>query len=119
MKTLFLLVLNTVSNLIKTRNLKGIVYEPNSFYKFSFNDLVELSNFLGVDIYEFENEKEKLIHKSTSINKFLKNIEDVILLIIFGIPSILLILLFSFIALIFQGRPVFYTQSRVGENGNY
>ena len=111
--------LNTVSNLIKTRNLKGIVYEPNSFYKFSFNDLVELSNFLGVDIYEFENEKRKLIHKSTSINKFLKNIEDVILLIIFGIPSILLILLFSFIALIFQGRPVFYTQSRVGENGNY
>ena len=65
--------LNEVSALIKTRHLKGIVFQKYSSNNFKFQDLVEVSNFIGLDIYEIKEEKLKLIHKSTSINKFIKN----------------------------------------------
>ena len=111
--------LNDVSILIKTRHLKGIVFQKYSSNNFKFQDLVEVSNFIGLDIYEIKDEKLKLIHKSTSINKFIKNLEDLILLALFGIPSIILLVVFSIVLLLFQGRPIFYKQTRVGENGKY
>ena len=64
-------------------------------------------------------EKFNLIHKSTNINKPLKNLEDVILLILLGPPLIILTIIFSILVLLFQGRPIFFKQNRVGENGNY
>ena len=111
--------LNDVSILIKTRHLKGIVFQKYSSNNFKFQDLVEVSNFIGLDIYEIKDEKLKLIHKSTSINKFIKNLEDLILLALFGIPSIILLVVFSIVLFLFQGRPIFYKQTRVGENGKY
>ena len=111
--------LNEISALIKTRHLKGIVFQKYSSNNFKFQDLVEVSNFIGLDIYEIKEEKLKLIHKSTSINKFIKNLEDLFLLALFGIPSIILLTIFSIVLLLFQGRPIFYKQIRVGENGKY
>ena len=111
--------LNEVSALIKTGHLKGIVFQKYSSSNFKFQDLVEVSNFIGLDVYEIKDEKLKLIHKSTSINKFIKNLEDLFLLALFGIPSIILLVVFSIVLFLFQGRPIFYKQIRVGENGKY
>lgn len=111
--------LNQASNLLKKKNLKGIVYNDSLNRKFKLEDIIEISNFLGVDVLEKKKDKLNLIHKSTNINKPLKNFEDVILLILLGIPLIILILIFSILVFIFQGRPIFFKQNRVGENGNY
>ena len=111
--------LNQASNLLKKKNLKGIVYNDSLNRKFKLEDIIEISNFLGVDVLEKKKDKLNLIHKSTNINKPLKNFEDVILLILLGIPLIILTLIFSILVFIFQGRPIFFKQIRVGENGNY
>jgi len=111
--------LNKASNLLKKKNLKGIVYNDSLNRKFKLEDIIEISNFLGVDVLEKKKDKLNLIHKSTNINKPLKNFEDVILLILLGIPLIILTLIFSILVFIFQGRPIFFKQNRVGENGNY
>ena len=111
--------LNQASNLLKKKNLKGIVYSNSSNRKFKLEDIIEISNFLGVDVFEMKKDKVNLIHKSTNINKPLKNFEDVILLILLGIPLIILTFIFSILVFMFQGRPVFFKQNRVGENGNY
>ncbi len=111
--------LNQASNLLKKKNLKGIVYNDSLNRKFKLEDIIEISNFLGVDVLEKKKDKLNLIHKSTNINKPLKNFEDVILLILLGIPLIILTLIFSILVFIFQGRPIFFKQNRVGENGNY
>tara|TARA_B100001564_G_C20630417_1_gene666875 strand:+ start:415 stop:1644 length:1230 start_codon:yes stop_codon:yes gene_type:complete len=108
-----------VSSYLKKQNLKGIIYSNAENIELNFESIVDVSNFLGIDIYEEKDKKFNLIHKSTSINKPLKNFEDILLLIFFGIPIIILILLISVIVLIFQGRPIFYKQLRVGEGGNY
>ena len=107
------------SSYLKKQNLKGIIYSNAENIELNFESIVDVSNFLGIDIYEEKDKKFNLIHKSTSINKPLKNFEDILLLIFFGIPIIILILLISVIVLIFQGRPIFYKQLRVGEGGNY
>lgn len=111
--------LNQASNLLKNKNLKGIVFNDHLNAKFKLEDIIEISNFLGVDVVEKKKEKFNLIHKSTNINKPLKNLEDVILLILLGIPLIILTIVFSILVLLFQGRPIFFKQKRVGENGNY
>ena len=111
--------LNQASNLLKNKNLKGIVFNDHLNAKFKLEDIIEISNFLGVDVVEKKKEKFNLIHKSTNINKPLKNFEDVILLILLGIPLIILTIVFSILVLLFQGRPIFFKQKRVGENGNY
>ena len=111
--------LNQASNLLKNKNLKGIVFNNHLNAKFKLEDIIEISNFLGVDVVEKKKEKFNLIHKSTNINKPLKNLEDVILLILLGIPLIILTIVFSILVLLFQGRPIFFKQKRVGENGNY
>ena len=71
--------LNQASNLLKKKNLKGIVYNDSLNRKFKLEDIIEISNFLGVDVLEKKKDKLNLIHKSTNINKPLKNFEDVIL----------------------------------------
>ena len=111
--------LNQASNLLKNKNLKGIVFNDHLNAKFKLEDIIEISNFLGVDVLEKKKDKLYLIHKSTNINKPLKNLEDVILLILLGIPLIILTIIFSILVLLFQGRPIFFKQKRVGENGNY
>ncbi len=111
--------LNQASNLLKNKNLKGIVFNDYLNSKFKLEDIIEISNFLGVDVLEKKKDKLNLIHKSTNINKPLKNLEDVILLILLGIPLIILTIIFSILVLLFQGRPIFFKQNRVGENGNY
>ena len=63
--------------------------------------------------------KFKLIHKSTSLNKVIKNLEDAVLLTLIIPIAAFLITFFAIILLIFDGRPIFYTQSRVGLNGRY
>ena len=78
--------LNQASNLLKNKNLKGIVFNDHLNAKFKLEDIIEISNFLGVDVVEKKKEKFNLIHKSTNINKPLKNLEDVILLIIIWHP---------------------------------
>ena len=111
--------LNQASNLLKNKNLKGIVFNDYLNSKFKLEDIIEISNFLGVDVLEKKKDKLNLIHKSTNINKPLKNLEDVILLILLGPPLIILTIIFSILVLLFQGRPIFFKQNRVGENGNY
>ena len=111
--------LNQASNLLKNKNLKGIIFNNYLNAKFKLEDIIEISNFLGVDVFQRNKDKLNLIHKSTSINKPLKNLEDVILLILLGIPLIILTVIFSILVLLFQGRPIFFKQKRVGENGNY
>ena len=78
--------LNQASNLLKNKNLKGIVFNDYLNSKFKLEDIIEISNFLGVDVLEKKKDKLNLIHKSTNINKPLKNLEDVILLILLGPP---------------------------------
>ena len=63
--------------------------------------------------------KFKLFHKSTSLNKIIKNLEDAVLLTLITPFAVFLLTFFAIILLIFDGRPVFYTQSRVGLNGRY
>tara|TARA_X000000368_G_C22978356_1_gene688705 strand:- start:98 stop:1327 length:1230 start_codon:yes stop_codon:yes gene_type:complete len=107
------------SSYLKKQNLRGIVYSNTKTIEINFESIVEVSNFLGIDIYEERDNKFHLTHKSTSINKPLKNFEDILLLIFFGIPITFLILIISIFVFIFQGRPIFYKQLRVGECGNY
>jgi lipopolysaccharide/colanic/teichoic acid biosynthesis glycosyltransferase len=112
-------LLEITSKSVKKYALRGFIYKQSKPLRFNFENIVEISNFLGIDIYEEHDGKFKLVHKSTSINKPLKNLEDIILLILFGIPIACLIFIVSIIILIFQGRPIFYKQIRVGENGKY
>ena len=111
--------LDIASKSMKRYALRGFVYKQSKPLRYNFENIIEISNFLGIDIYEEHEKKFKLVHKSTSINKPLKNLEDIILLILLGIPFAFIIFVVSIIILIFQGRPIFYKQIRVGENGKY
>ena len=112
-------LLDALTSLLKSSNLRGLIFNKNKFEELSFHEVIEISNYFGINVYEFKNEKYKLIHKSTSLNKFIKNLEDVLLLTIFLPVFLILIVPLSAIVLIFQGRPIFYTQNRVGLNGRY
>ena len=112
-------LLDLSSTLLKDKNLTGLVFSEKKIEKFSFKEIIEISNYFGINIYELKGGKFKLIHKSTSLNKVIKNFEDAVLLTLIIPIAAFLITFFAFILLIFDGRPIFYTQSRVGLNGRY
>ena len=111
--------LDLTSRLLKEGSLQGLVFSKDKIVHFSFKEIVEISNYFGINIYELKNDKYKLIHKSTSLNRFIKNLEDAFLLIFLLPISIVLIAFFGLILLMFDGRPIFYRQPRVGLNGRY
>lgn len=111
--------LDTLSELLTKKNLKGLIYDNQNFNKLGFDQVIELSNFLGVNIYENNKNKYRVIHESTSLNNLIKNIEDIILLILLIPVFVPLCLLISLTVLIFDGFPIIYTQNRVGLNGRY
>ena len=112
-------LLDTLTELLKSSNLRGLIFNQGEYENLSFHDVVEISNYFGINIYEITNGKYKLVHKSTSLNKVLKNFEDVFLLTIVLPFSLFFMVILSLVILIFQGRPIFYTQDRVGLNGRY
>ena len=112
-------LLDLSSSLLKDNNLTGLVFSEKKIEKFSFKEIIEISNYFGINIYELKGGKFKLIHKSTSLNKVIKNLEDAFLLTLTIPFAAILITFFAIILLIFDGRPVFYTQARVGLNGKY
>ena len=112
-------LLDLSSTLLKDKNLTGLVFSDKKIEKFSFKEIIEISNYFGINIYELKSGKFKLIHKSTSLNKVIKNLEDAVLVTLIIPISAFLITFFAIILLIFDGRPIFYTQSRVGLNGKY
>ena len=107
------------STLLKDKNLTGLVFSEKKIEKFSFKEIIEISNYFGINIYELKSGKFKLIHKSTSLNKVIKNLEDAVLVTLIIPIAAFLITFFAIILLIFDGRPIFYTQPRVGLNGRY
>jgi len=112
-------LLDTLTELLKSSNLRGLIFNQSESENLSFHEVVEISNYFGINIYEIINDKYKLIHKSTSLSKVLKNFEDVFLLTLVLPFSLFIMASLSFLLLIFQGRPIFYTQDRVGLNGRY
>ena len=112
-------LLDLSSTLLKDKNLTGLVFSDKKIEKFSFKEIIEISNYFGINIYELKSGKFKLIHKSTSLNKVIKNLEDAVLVTLIIPIAAFLIIFFAIILLIFDGRPIFYTQSRVGLNGRY
>ena len=112
-------LLDLSSTLLKDKNLTGLVFSDKKIENFSFKEIIEISNYFGINIYELKSGKFKLIHKSTSLNKVIKNLEDAVLLTLIIPIAAFLITFFAIILLIFDGRPIFYTQSRVGLNGRY
>ena len=80
-------------------------------------NIVELANFLGVDIFILQDKKFKLLHSSSSLNNILKNFLDVVILILFSPIFLFLIIIFSVLVFLFDGTPIFYTQDRVGIKG--
>ena len=112
-------LLDTLTELLKSSNLRGLIFNQSESEDLSFHEIVEISNYFGINIYEIINDKYKLVHKSTSLSTVLKNFEDVFLLTLV-LPFFLFIMVpLSLVILIFQGRPIFYTQDRVGLNGRY
>ena len=112
-------LLDLSSSLLKDNNLTGLVFSEKKIEKFSFKEIIEISNYFGINIYELKGGKFKLIHKSTSLNKVIKNLEDAVLVTLIIPIAAFLITFFAIILLIFDGRPIFYTQPRVGLNGRY
>ena len=107
----------TVFQQLNFNNLKGLIYDEYAFKSLGFENIVELANFLGVDIFVLQDKKFKLIHNSSTLNNILKNFLDVIILTIFSPIFLLLILIFSILVFLFDGMPIFYTQDRVGIKG--
>ena len=112
-------LLDTLTALLKSSNLRGLIFNQSESENLSFHDIVEISNYFGINIYEIINDKYKLVHKSTSLSTVLKNFEDVFLLTLVLPISLFIMAPLSLVILIFQGRPIFYTQDRVGLNGRY
>jgi len=112
-------LLDLSSTLLKDKNLTGLVFSEKKIEKFSFKEIIEISDYFGINIYELKSGKFKLIHKSTSLNKVIKNLEDAVLVTLIIPIAAFLITFFAIILLIFDGRPIFYTQFRVGLNGRY
>ena len=112
-------LLDTLTALLKSSNLRGLIFNQRESENLSFHDIIEISNYFGINIYEIINDKYKLVHKSTSLSTVLKNFEDVFLLTLVLPISLFIMAPLSLVILIFQGRPIFYTQDRVGLNGRY
>lgn len=102
---------------LNSNNLKGLLYHEYAFKSLGFENIVELANFLGVDIFVLQDKKFKLLHSSSSLNNILKNFLDVVILILFSPIFLFLIIIFSVLVFLFDGTPIFYTQDRVGIKG--
>ena len=109
--------IKTVFEQLNSNNLKGLLFHEHAFKSLGFENIVELANFLGVDIFILQDKKFKLLHSSSSLNNILKNILDVVILILFSPIFLFLIIIFSVLVFLFDGTPIFYTQDRVGIKG--
>ena len=109
--------IKTVFEQLNSNNLKGLLYHEYAFKSLGFENIVELANFLGVDIFILQDKKFKLLHSSSSLNNILKNFLDVVILILFSPIFLFLIIIFSVLVFLFDGTPIFYTQDRVGIKG--
>ena len=110
---------NTVSKEITSSNLTGLIHDKTIFDRLGFENIIEITNFLGVNIYSIENNKLNIIHKSSNLNNIIKNFLDIFILLLFSPIFIALLIFFSLLVLIFDGTPIFYTQTRVGLNGRF
>jgi len=108
-----------ISSLMKDDQVRGLILTKKDTDSLSFTQLIDISNFFGFDIYQLETDKLKTLHRSDSLNKLIKNIEDVILLTFLGPLSVLIITVTSILVLLIDGLPIFYKQDRVGLNGRY
>ena len=108
-----------ISSLMKDDQVRGLILTKKDTDSLSFTQLIDISNFFGFDIYQIERDKLKTLHRSDSLNKLIKNIEDVILLTFLGPLSVLIITVTSILVLLIDGLPIFYKQDRVGLNGRY
>ena len=108
-----------ISSLMKDDQVRGLILTKKDTDSLSFTQLIDISNFFGFDIYQIERDKLKTLHRSDSLNKLIKNIEDVILLTFLGPLSVLIIIITSIFVLLIDGLPIFYKQDRVGLNGKY
>ena len=104
---------------MKDDQVRGLILTKKDIDSLSFKQLIDISNFFGFDIYQLEHDKLKTLHRSDSLNKLIKNIEDVILLTFLGPLSVLIIIVTSIFGLFIDGLPIFYKQDRVGLNGRY
>ena len=109
--------IKTVFEQLNSNNLKGLLFHEHAFQSLGFENIVELANFLGVDIFILQDKKFKLLHSSSSLNNILKNFLDVVILILFSPIFLFLIIIFSVLVFLFDGTPIFYTQDRVGIKG--
>ena len=109
--------IKTVFEQLNSNNLKGLLFNEHAFKSLGFENIVELANFLGVDIFTLQDKKFKLLHSSSSLNNILKNFLDIVILILFSPIFLFLIIIFSVLVFLFDGTPIFYTQDRVGIKG--
>ena len=107
----------TVSKEISSRNLTGLIHDKEIFNRLGFEKIIEVSNFLGVNIYSMEDSKLTIIHKTSNLNNILKNFLDIFILLLFSPIFIALLIFFSLLVFIIDGAPIFYSQTRVGLNG--
>lgn len=102
---------------LKNKNLTGIIINSQESSNVLYKQLLELSNFFGIELFELKRSKLKLIHKPSKLNMVVKNLEDLTLsLLLLPVFSVVLII-FAVVIVIFDGFPIFYVQKRVGQNG--
>lgn len=111
------IILNTISTLLKEKSINGILVDIASVPGNNLNKIIEISNYLGLDILTFEN--FKTYHKSTSINRVLKNFEDIVLIIFLTPIFLVTFIVVSLIIFFIDGKPIIFSQTRVGANGEY
>jgi len=110
---------NCVSKELTSSNLTGLIHDKTIFDRVGFENIIEITNFLGVNIYSIEDNKLNILHKSSNLNNIIKNFLDIFILLLFSPIFIALIMIFSLLVLIFDGSPIFYSQTRVGLNGRF
>ncbi len=110
---------NCVSKELTSSNLTGLIHDKTIFDSVGFENIIEITNFLGVNIYSIEDNKLNILHKSSNLNNIIKNFLDIFILLLFSPIFIALIMIFSLLVLIFDGSPIFYSQTRVGLNGRF
>ena len=102
---------------LKNKNLTGIIINSQENSDVLYKQLLEVSNFFGIELFEFKYNKLKLIHKPSKLNLVVKNLEDLILSLLFLPVFSFVLIIFAVIVVIFDGFPIFYVQKRVGQNG--
>lgn len=97
-----------IYNYTKKGKIVFLIDPSELFLPSNYTSHIKIST--NIPILEFRN-------NLTDVNKFLKRLFDIVFSVIILIIAIPLIVIISLIILITSGRPVFYTQIRVGENG--